>query len=123
MRCSGCDREIAPIVEATSGGIVHRCPHEDCGHVWTPESETRSAQTRTQTKPAEPAPQEARRSRETKRQRPINVIAEAKRRLRELNSEIARLRKLEKERDQLKRLLAAAEKPDAQVTSLRAATR
>lgn len=50
--------------------------------------------------------------------RPFNVLQAAKARLRELAKEIARLEKLKSERDELKRLVAAAQKP-ATVVALR----
>ena len=52
--------------------------------------------------------------------KPINVVSLARRRLREVKREIKRLRKLEAERDQLQRLINAADgKPVAVVTELR----
>lgn len=53
-------------------------------------------------------------------EKPINVVALARRRLREVKREIKRLRKLEAERDQLQRVINAADgKPVAVVTELR----
>ncbi len=54
-------------------------------------------------------------------QKPINVVKAAKRRLREVKKEITRLRKLERERDELTRLITAAEqKPCAIVRDIAA---
>lgn len=53
--------------------------------------------------------------------KPLNVVKAAKARLREVNREIKRLRALETERDELQRLLAAAEnKPRAIVRDIAA---
>lgn len=58
-----------------------------------------------------------------KKAEPFDVIASAKARLRELNTEIRRLQKLTRERDQLARLLAAAKKTtDQKVTPIRRAS-
>lgn len=56
-----------------------------------------------------------------KKTAPFNVLAAAKARVRELNREIARLEKLTVERDQLKRLLAAANQKTGAVLPLRKA--
>jgi hypothetical protein len=54
--------------------------------------------------------------------KPLNVISLARKRLRELNTEIKRLQKLEQERDKLEHLLRAADgKPVAVVANLRTA--
>ena len=53
--------------------------------------------------------------------KPFNVIAAAKARVRELDAEITRLQKLKTERDQLKRLLAAATQKTGAVVPLRKA--
>ncbi len=56
--------------------------------------------------------------------KPLNVIKAAKARLRELEREIKRVRALEKERDELRRLLdAATNKPRAVVRELTTARR
>lgn len=55
------------------------------------------------------------------KRKPINVLKEARARLRELKREIARLEKLKRERDQLTRLLAAAERDSGAVVPLRKA--
>lgn len=53
----------------------------------------------------------------------FDVIKAAKQRLRFLKSEIRALKKLEKERDQLERLIGAAERPLASVSPIKSKTK
>lgn len=52
-------------------------------------------------------------------ERPLNVLKAAKQRLKAVKVEIKRLRKLEREEAELIRLIAAAERPMAEVKALR----
>lgn len=66
------------------------------------------------------APAPVRRPQASKKPAPKNVVALAKARLREVKIELRRLKALEKERDELERLIAAAEnKPRAVVRELK----
>jgi hypothetical protein len=107
----------------TNEGIVFRCLNGDCKCEFRdgatvedddepfvgirPQMEAPRAAAKPAPKPATP----------TKRITDRGIVAQAKAELRELNREIARLRKLELQRDAIKRLLDAADrKPNAPAT-------
>lgn len=58
--------------------------------------------------PAPAAPPPPQRATPPIQSKPINVVALARRRLREIKSELRRMRQLERERDELQRLVDAA---------------
>jgi hypothetical protein len=89
-----------------SGGVVARCSRNECRAV-IPEAVEPSAQSK---------PKRAERTES------FDVIKAAKQRLRFLKSEIKTLKKLEKERDKLERLIGAAERPLASVSPIKTKT-
>ena len=84
---------------------MHLCL--DCGTRFAARAEQETQQPRPQPAAKKPTPKR-------KLDNVGGVVAEAKRELRALNAEIARLEKLKKQRDQLVRLLAAAKQPATQ---------
>ncbi len=71
-----------------------------------------------------PDREQVRKTRRISVEKPLNVVKAAKARLRDVEREIKKLRALEKERDELRRLLdAATNKPRAVVRELSAAKR
>lgn len=94
----------------TPAGILIRCPVDGCGAAREPAQASQTdAKPRATVEPARKA--------SATTTGPINVVREARKRLREIHREIKRLRKLETERDELMRLLDAAQ-PKAQLRAL-----
>ncbi len=75
--------------------------------------------------PEPPAPARAQAGKRiAKKDKPLNIVKAAKQRLKDVEREIKRLRALEKERDELRRLLdAAINQPRAAVRDISAAKR
>lgn len=113
MNCPGCGHDVAPVTEFSLEGMFRKCPRIECG---TPLGPVETAQV--QVPPENVAPTRQRKPRA--RVESFDVIKAAKARLRELDRQIRQLKKLEKEREQLKRLLDAAQGRPAEVKRLRA---
>lgn len=94
-----------------AGKVIARCSRDECRAVVEQHEET------TGPKPA------AKRVIARKPAESFDVIKAAKQRLRFLKTEIKALKKLEKERDQLERLIGAAERPLASVSPLKSKTK
>ncbi len=123
MLCPACSHEVSQLVEFTTGGLAQKCPRLDCGAalgtvpVSTPghgalqaEAPTGLPSTHKLTRRATaPTPTES-----------FDVVKAAKARLREVKRQLKAMKALEAERAQLERLLAAAERPLAEVKRLRA---
>lgn len=121
VECTGCSETVRPVVslDVVEGGgtvVLHTCPK--CGYtLGTADGE----------EPKEPEAR-AKTQRATKARNasePLNVLKEAKKRLRFVRREEKRLAKehakFQKERQQLEKLLAAAETPVAAVSPIRRA--
>ena len=112
MRCNNPECGENTIIGEVSenGTVVRRCVK--CATPWR-EQATSAAIIAPVTKNASPyiAAKDPRQNQAANAE-PINVIQAARARLRELNTELARMKKLTRERDQLVRLLAAAKTPN-----------
>lgn len=109
----------------TNEGIVFRCLNGDCrcefrdgGHTAADDDDEPFTGVRPQMEAPRVAPKPE--PKPAKRITSRSVIAQAKAELRELNKEIARLRKLEAQRDAIKRLLDAADRKPNAPASVRA---
>ncbi len=121
MKCPACSHDVEPLVEFTTGGLHQKCPRVECnvslgGVQVTASSEApiAIAAPRGLTAPykrTRPAPAQS-----------FDVVKAAKARLREVERQLRDMRKLETEREQLKRLLTAAERPLAEVKRLRSSS-
>lgn len=106
MRCNNPECGDNTIIgEISEGGkVVRRCAK--CATPWREPASTQPAP------PSAKAPAVYTPAKDLRQQKPLNVVQAARVRLRELNTELARMKKLERERDQLVRLLAAAKTPN-----------
>lgn len=114
--CLACNREVTPVTEFTTSGLVKRCPYPDCGAPFS------RVDTETTAEPVPAAPK--RRTKKPNAAESFDVVKAARTRQKHLAREIKRMRKelraAEKEEGQLSRLLAAAdEKPAAKVRAIR----
>lgn len=119
MNCTGCGHDVQPVTMFTAEGLVYRCPRAECNSLLgrpEPEPEPSAEE------PVIHVPQRPAQTKPKQVPATFNVVKAARARLREVERQIKRLRKLEKERDELKRLLSAAraEPKTATVKSLRA---
>ena len=87
--------------------VVRRCPVDACRSLLASEESPKEVETKRAAKKIAPDS--------------FDVIRAAKRRLTYLKSEIKSLKKLEKERDQLERLISAAMRPLASVSPIKPA--
>lgn len=117
MNCSGCGHDVQPVTMFTPEGLVYRCPRPECNSLLgrpEPEPSAEEPVVHVPHRPVQAKPKQAPAT--------FNVVKAARARLREVERQIKQIRKLEKERDELKRLLSAAkaEPKTATVKSLRA---
>lgn len=97
--------ELRTGADGGPAGIVHRC--QECGNQWQADAfkpPTPAAQSLPLAKPTRPVAKPALTRKLTDR----SLISEAKSEVKRLNREIAKLEKLKRQRDELVRLLGAA---------------
>jgi rubredoxin len=110
--CSGCGSDSFGAV-FTAGVVRHRC--NGCGNLFDAEQTAPSAAA-----PSAAKPSVERRPVETPTaaaMAPASLLKSARARVRELTREINRLKALTKERDELRRLIAAAKQPSPKRTA------
>jgi hypothetical protein len=110
MKCLACSHEVSPVVEFTQDGLAQKCPRIECGAAL---GNVQRAEVVASVAPASKS------SKRTPAQS-FDVVKAAKARLREVKRQLKAMKALEIERDQLTRLLAAAERAPAVVSRLRA---
>jgi hypothetical protein len=113
MKCPSCSHDVSPVIEFATEGMLQRCPRAECGGSLglVPSASTVAKVAPVAVKRAKRAPAES-----------FDVIKAAKARLREVKRQLKAMKALEVERDQLTRLLAAAERAPAGVKRLHVAS-
>lgn len=112
MICPGCGSESFGAV-FTGGAVRHRC--NGCGNLFTPEVTEQPGPTEEQELrpiPA-PVPRAVAAPQQVAPLSTTSLLKSARVRVRELTREINRLKALTKERDELRRLIAAAKQPSS----------
>jgi|GEM_PF-2835252 hypothetical protein len=116
MICSGCGSESFGAV-FTNGAVRNRC--NGCGNLFAPEVTEQPGPTEEQEPRPIPAPV-LRAVTAPQQAAPLSttsLLKSARARARELTREINRLKALTKERDELRRLIAAAKQPSPKRTA------
>ncbi len=105
--CEACGYDVAPLVYLGSGGMRSKCPRTDCSAEFGAVHDVAETEPQApQVAPSTPTPRAKASAPKAIGPAP-DVVALARQRLRELDAEIKRIRGLQRERDQLSKMIGA----------------